>query len=100
MATARLEDLRGAMKLGVVGRRVRVEIADGRIFVGELQCFDGEQNLIMERTIEHRIGDVEGDNERDVGMVMVPGRELVKCELESSALAEFDSTVRAMLTQS
>ena len=100
MASAGAGDLRAAMKLGVVGRRVRVEIADGRIFVGELQCFDGEQNMIMERTIEHRIGDVEGDDERDVGMVMVPGCELVKCELEASALDEFDSTVRAMLTQS
>ena len=89
----------------VIGRSVRVEITDGRVFVGELQCFDGEMNLIMDKTIEHRSGveetvGAEGSNSRKVGMVMVPGRHLVKCELEASALDEFDSTVCAALVQS
>ncbi|KAI8058965.1 uncharacterized protein B0P05DRAFT_559193 [Gilbertella persicaria] len=55
----------------------RVRIHDGRTFIGTFVCIDKDKNIILANTEEFR-----GDEKRLVGLVMIPGKHLVKVETE------------------
>ncbi|GAA5796754.1 hypothetical protein EDC94DRAFT_232344 [Helicostylum pulchrum] len=59
----------------------RVKITDGRTFIGTFVCIDKEKNIILAHTEEFR--DTE---KRMVGLVMIPGKHLVKIETEDLEL--------------
>ncbi|OBZ81335.1 N-alpha-acetyltransferase 38, NatC auxiliary subunit [Choanephora cucurbitarum] len=55
----------------------RVRISDGRVFIGTFVCIDKDKNIILAHTEEFR-----GNEKRLVGLVMIPGKHLVKVETE------------------
>ncbi|KAI8982974.1 hypothetical protein BDB01DRAFT_791881 [Pilobolus umbonatus] len=57
--------------------KCRISITDGRIFIGTLICIDKNKNIILGQTEE-----IRGDESRPVGLVMIPGKHLVKIEAE------------------
>ncbi|KAG2219971.1 hypothetical protein INT45_002185 [Circinella minor] len=57
--------------------KTRITITDGRIFIGTFVCTDKQKNIILTQTKEFR-----GDEHRMVGLVMIPGKHLVKVETE------------------
>ncbi|KAL1936230.1 hypothetical protein VTP01DRAFT_364 [Rhizomucor pusillus] len=57
--------------------KARITISDGRVFIGTFVCTDKEKNIILAHTEEFR-----GDEKRLVGLVMIPGKHLVKAETE------------------
>ncbi|KAI8640873.1 hypothetical protein BD408DRAFT_313262, partial [Parasitella parasitica] len=56
----------------------RIRITDGRIFIGTFVCIDKEKNIILAHTEELR----GGSKKRLVGLVMIPGKHIVKIETE------------------
>lgn len=72
--------------------QARIKITDGRIFVGTFMCIDKQKNVILANTKEYREGwflviKVQLliyllEEERLVGLVMIPGEHLVKMETE------------------
>ncbi|KAI9361431.1 hypothetical protein BD770DRAFT_383397 [Pilaira anomala] len=59
----------------------RVKITDGRTFIGTFVCIDKQKNIILAHTEEFR-----GAEKRMVGLVMIPGKHLVKIETEDLEL--------------
>ncbi|KAI8360890.1 hypothetical protein EDC96DRAFT_464505 [Choanephora cucurbitarum] len=57
----------------------RVRISDGRVFIGTFVCIDKDKNIILAHTEEFRGSEYE---KRLVGLVMIPGKHLVKVETE------------------
>ncbi|KAI7894670.1 uncharacterized protein EV154DRAFT_497498 [Mucor mucedo] len=55
----------------------RIKITDGRTFIGTFVCIDKQKNIILAHTEEFR-----GAEKRMVGLVMIPGKHLVKIETE------------------
>mgnify|MGYP003706539831 CR=1 FL=1 len=59
-------------------KTVRVQVSDGRVIEGALQCVDKDMNLVLSQSIEyHGLSDVSSpqatDTIRSLGAVMVPG---------------------------
>jgi small nuclear ribonucleoprotein (snRNP)-like protein len=85
-----------------LNKQLRVQIQDGRMFVGSLKCTDRERNLILAVTHEYReptendrriaaerhealglSGTVKVDmRKRFVGLIVVPGQYITKIEIE------------------
>ncbi|PWN50579.1 hypothetical protein IE53DRAFT_302854, partial [Violaceomyces palustris] len=66
-----------------VDRLVLVHIQDGRAFRGTFICVDNDLNIILVNTDELTASDDEKRySERNVGMVVVPGKHLVKIEVQ------------------
>ena len=60
------------------------------VVIGNFQCFDQEQNLILTESEEIRDSDASATpplaqrtRRRTLGMVMIPGRHMTKCEVEA-----------------
>jgi small nuclear ribonucleoprotein (snRNP)-like protein len=70
-----------------LGSFYRVKIKDGRSFVGQLVAVDGDGNLVLDNTIESstpaNVRGEEGENEREVGLVLLKKKWWVSVELES-----------------
>lgn len=45
-----IEQLRNLLE-----KELRVEITDGRVFVGKFNCIDNEKNLILKETVEEQV---------------------------------------------
>ncbi|ORX46788.1 hypothetical protein DM01DRAFT_1293472 [Hesseltinella vesiculosa] len=72
----------------------RIEITDGRIFHGTFVCVDKQKNIILAQAEEYRQGkemddafypvmtSFSTDEKRLVGLIMIPGKHLVKVEVE------------------
>ncbi|KXS18874.1 hypothetical protein M427DRAFT_53356 [Gonapodya prolifera JEL478] len=59
-----------------LGLKTRATVTDGRVMEGVFACTDRDCNIILAGTKEFT-----GSDERFVGMVMVPGKHLVKFEV-------------------
>ncbi|CAO3618638.1 unnamed protein product [Mucor fragilis] len=57
--------------------KARIKITDGRTFIGTFVCIDKEKNIILAHTEEFR-----GAEKRLVGLIMIPGKHIVKIETE------------------
>jgi len=57
---------------------LKVTVPDGRILTGHFSCLDKQGNLVLSRTTQvSSLG-----TERFLGVVVVPSRQRVRCELE------------------
>lgn len=52
---------------GMLGRRLRVTVTDGRVMEGTMDAVDSHVNIVMQTEA--------------LGLIMVPGPHVVKCEL-------------------
>lgn len=60
-------------------RHLRIQLTDGRLLKGNFLCTDADANVILGMCME----DTEkGGEVRVLGLVMVPGRHIVKMEIE------------------
>ncbi|KAF2674727.1 hypothetical protein BT63DRAFT_420010 [Microthyrium microscopicum] len=82
----------------VLGRTLRIHTHDARVFVGQFKCTDAQCNMILALAHEFRVPVAEAAEERIgmtrpavkltanesryVGLICVPGKEIVKVELE------------------
>jgi len=84
----------------LLGRNLRAHTTDGRMFLGEFKCTDNESNIILAKTYEYRLPTEKAKREalertaagdrackadmtsRFVGLVVVPGKHIVKLEVE------------------
>lgn len=48
--TPAIEELRS-----LIEKELRVEITDGRVFVGKFNCIDNEKNLILKESVEEQV---------------------------------------------
>ncbi|ORY38366.1 hypothetical protein BCR33DRAFT_854031 [Rhizoclosmatium globosum] len=74
----------------MLGIKARIEASDGRIFTGVFMCVDKYKNVILSGAEEYSVNDDEDtgekkDERRYVGMIMVPGKHLVRMAIESYA---------------
>ncbi|OAD04976.1 hypothetical protein MUCCIDRAFT_134155, partial [Mucor lusitanicus CBS 277.49] len=60
----------------------RIKITDGRTFIGTFVCVDKEKNIILAHTEEFRGGMLGSSEKRLVGLIMIPGKHIVKIETE------------------
>ncbi|KAF2840495.1 hypothetical protein M501DRAFT_931876 [Patellaria atrata CBS 101060] len=86
-----------------LGKSLRIHILDGRIFVGQMKCTDGDCNIILSLTYEYRQPSPNAIREaiessensstlitlssRFVGLVVVPGQYIQKIEYEETGRA-------------
>eukprot|EP00906_Rhabdomonas_costata_P025475 RCo036416 len=75
---------------GLLRRTVRVEITDGRNFVGALWCVDPQRNVILREVTEHacrgpREDPASWESLRMLPMVLVPGAHIVRFEVLSGS---------------
>ncbi|KAL0094456.1 hypothetical protein F4703DRAFT_1726842 [Phycomyces blakesleeanus] len=76
--------------------KTRIQISDGRTFIGVFMCVDKDKNIILAHAEEFRGGDCNiildsiqyhiysfKYEKRLVGLVMIPGKHLVKVEAEN-----------------
>ncbi len=59
-----------------LGQSMRLSIKDGRTFTGRFMTTDRDANIILQGSEEAR-----GPETRFVGMVCVPGREIIRIEI-------------------
>nr|CAG8661095.1 2560_t:CDS:2 [Entrophospora candida] len=76
--TPKIQQLRSYLNL-----RARITISDGRIFNGTFMCIDKYKNIILSQTEEFR-----NEQKRFVGLVMIPGKHLVKAEIEDLEVSD------------
>jgi len=75
---------------GLLQSTVRVTLSDGRVVTGQYQCLDEHLNFILQGATERRVvreragveGSVERQQVRNVGLVMLPGKHVVKVEVK------------------
>lgn len=63
----------------------RVTIKDGRQFTGTCTCVDKRKNVLLTHTVEYAQEIASRDNSqhgRHLGLVMIPGNEIVKAEIK------------------
>lgn len=68
---------------------MRVTLSDGRVIVGRFYCLDREASIVLkdcenyEPNIDVLTAETPGQTaKRSLGPVLVPGRHVVKCELQ------------------
>lgn len=80
MQTETRVSVRGIMSY--ISSTVRVTISDGRKLTGRFDCVDKDLNIILNHaTEERRIDSGSSVDTRNVGIIMIPGKELVKFEV-------------------
>ncbi|KAG0053264.1 hypothetical protein BGZ83_001434 [Gryganskiella cystojenkinii] len=79
-----------------LSRNTRIEITDGRLFVGQFMCIDHSKNIILAGAYESRPEKPSSSSEkRFVGLVMIPGHHIVKAEMDASHLRGVDARIKA-----
>ncbi|CAG8626701.1 5432_t:CDS:2 [Cetraspora pellucida] len=75
--TTKIQQLRSYLNL-----KAKITASDGRVFHGTFMCIDKYKNIILSQTEEFR-----SNEKRFVGLVMIPGKHLVKAEIEDLDLS-------------
>ncbi|CAG8755307.1 4474_t:CDS:2 [Acaulospora morrowiae] len=75
--TPKIRQLRSYLNL-----KARITASDERLFFGTFMCIDKHKNIILAQTEEFR-----GVEKRFVGLVMIPGKHIVKAEIEDLDLS-------------
>lgn len=74
-------------------RYVRVDVQDGRVFVGKLHCLDKQKNLILYDTVEFRsfpdraavgVEATPAAEKRSLGLVLIPAQCRTSCYVKCS----------------
>jgi len=89
-----------------LGKTLHIQSLDGRLFVGSFRCVDNENNVILSNAYEYRlpsdkahkaaqeqaatgIGAAKANmTSRFLGLIVVPGKQIVKLEVEERAEME------------
>ncbi len=89
----------------LLGKTLHITILDGRLFTGIFKCTDNESNIVLGNAFEYRMPSKSAEEKamaeaqatgkpakadmtsRFVGLIVVPGDQTVKIELEESRLA-------------
>ena len=76
-----------------LGHRLRATLSDGRLITGTFHCVDKLRNLILHDAYEQAPSEDDASGaathlapERRLGMIVVPGKHLVKCEIDKTML--------------
>ena len=79
----------------LLGKQIRIAISDGRVIEGEFQCMDGQMNFIVNGATEYHglapdtvtetLQIPATQTSRSLGMVMVPGKAVVKCFIKEES---------------
>ena len=87
----------------LLGKTLHITILDGRLFTGVFKCTDNESNVILSNSFEYRMPSRAAEQKavaeaaatgktakadmtsRFVGLIVVPGHQIVKMELEERA---------------
>ena len=74
-----------------LGHRLRATLSDGRLITGTFHCVDRLRNLILHDAYEQAPSIDSGAAthlapERRLGMIVVPGEHLIKCEIDKTML--------------
>ncbi|CAG8561026.1 5481_t:CDS:2 [Diversispora eburnea] len=75
--TPKIRQLRSYLNL-----RSRITVSDSRLFFGTFMCIDKYKNIILAQTEEYREAE-----KRFVGLIMIPGKHIVKIEIEDLELS-------------
>lgn len=67
----------------MVGRKARVEVTDGRTFIGDLTCYDREGNTLLRDARELRVDAAGEEHSRSVGLALIPLRHTVRFDVEA-----------------
>jgi len=88
----------------LLGKTLHITIHDGRLFTGVFKCTDNESNIILANSFEYRMPSEAAEEtakreakltgkptradmtSRFVGLIVVPGKQIVKMELEESRM--------------
>lgn len=97
-----------------LNEQLRVSISDGRVFIGALICFDNHKNIILKdcsefakKTIKLKSGDKERELTRYLGLVLIPGQHIVRCQVyvrppiiteETALTKELENGMQALKT--
>lgn len=65
-----------------LGSRFRLGLTDGRTLVGQFTCIDRQGNLVLDHALEYVPAQAEGEEGREVGLVLVPQRHWATVERE------------------
>lgn len=86
----------------LLGKTLHVKVLDGRLFTGTFKCTDNESNIILGNSFEYRMPSKADEDQaiakavatgstakadmtsRFVGMIVVPGHQIVTLEVEES----------------
>ena len=64
---------------GMLGKTLRTTLSDGRIVIGSLECCDGNKNLLLTNCVQVN---EDGETVQRIGYVMVPGKHIVRAEVQ------------------
>jgi small nuclear ribonucleoprotein (snRNP)-like protein len=83
------------MKL--LGSKIRIQISDGRILIGNLYCIDYRKNVILIDTKEYRTRKNDPEKkfkpiERYIGMALIPGKHLVSFQVPTNVEQQLSTT--------
>lgn len=74
-----------------LNQRLRISITDGRSFEGWFKCVDRDCNIVLQGSEEFRDGAIHLgsrlilDQQRFIGLIVVPGKHVVNVELINPA---------------
>lgn len=93
----------------LLGKSLHITVHDGRLFTGTFKCTDNESNVILANSFEYRMPSKSAEEKaiaeaqatgrpakadmtsRFVGLIVVPGKQIVKIELEESRIPSLPS---------
>lgn len=99
----------------LLGKTLHLTILDDRLFTGIFKCTDNESNIILANSFEYRMPSKSAEQKaiaqakatgkpakadmtsRFVGLIVVPGNQIVKVELEESKFSTSASATSAAL---
>lgn len=88
----------------LLGKTLHITILDGRLFTGTFKCTDNESNVILGNAFEYRMPSKTAAEKaiaeavatgkparadmtsRFVGLIVIPGKQITKMELEESRI--------------
>lgn len=94
----------------LLGKTLHITIQDGRLFTGIFKCTDNETNVILGNAFEYRMPSKAAEGKaiaeaaatgkpakanmtsRFVGLIVIPGKQIIKMELEESRIASHATT--------
>lgn len=117
MSLSEMEQAEAAAFLeSLLGKTLHITILDGRLFTGIFKCTDNESNVILANAFEYRMPSKTAEEKaiteaaatgkpakadmtsRFVGLIVVPGKQIVKMALEESRFTNPPSSSNTLPT--
>ena len=75
----------------LLGTKLQIKISDGRIMRGDFMCTDRDQNIILTVSQEFKPNDVNFEDPKMIGLIMVPGESIIYIKKRSNEPANINS---------